>query len=141
MLPDGKETKVIIRHTANEATAITQLMANDVSGIKSAWPRSHCGTHRYLNIPTVNQWRHDLRSWLSSPDPSTNHIILCGAQHQGTSQWFFRGNLFEVWKTTGSLLWIHGKRTSPNPRPSLFYSLMTCLYSGFWKECPLVRCF
>jgi hypothetical protein len=95
------------------------------------------------DIPTVtrNQWRHDLRNWLSSPDPSTNHIILCGAQHQGTSQWFFRGNLFEVWKTSGSLLWVHGKRTSPNPGPSLFHSLMTCLYSGFRKERPLVRCF
>ncbi|KAN0131590.1 hypothetical protein V8E53_010432 [Lactarius tabidus] len=47
--------------------------------------------------------------WFSSPDPSTNHILLCGAQHQGTANWFFRGSLFEEWKTAGSLLWIHGK--------------------------------
>ena len=59
---------------------------------------------------TGNQWRQDLRKWFSSPDPSTNHIIQCGAQHQGTANWFFRGSLFEEWESTGSLLWIHGKR-------------------------------
>ncbi|KAH9020277.1 hypothetical protein EDB83DRAFT_2231722, partial [Lactarius deliciosus] len=62
-----------------------------------------------LNILTGNQWRQDLRKWLSSPDPSTNHIILCGTQHQGTAIWFFQGSLLAKWKSTGSLLWIHGK--------------------------------
>ncbi|KAI9430450.1 hypothetical protein H4582DRAFT_2016886 [Lactarius indigo] len=37
----------------------------------------------------MNQWRQDLRKWFSSPDPSANHINL--------------------WKSTGSLLWIYGK--------------------------------
>ena len=46
----------------------------------------------------------------SSPDPSTNHFIFCSSQHQGTASWFFRGSLFEEWKSTGSLLWIYGKR-------------------------------
>ncbi|KAN0130448.1 hypothetical protein V8E53_011711 [Lactarius tabidus] len=68
-----------------------QLMTNNVSEVMRS------------------QWRQDLRKWFSSPDPSTNHIILCGAQHQGTANWFFRGSLFEEWKSTGSLLWIHGK--------------------------------
>ncbi|KAF8269136.1 hypothetical protein EI94DRAFT_1725834 [Lactarius quietus] len=58
-----------------------------------------------------NQWQEDLRKWFSSPDPSTNHIISCGAQHEGTAEWFFRGSIFDKWKINGSLLWIHGKRT------------------------------
>jgi hypothetical protein len=97
VLDDGKETKVIVR----EATAIMQLMANNVDEAKR------------------NQWRHGLRKWLSSPDPSTNHIISCGAQHAGSAKWFFRGSHFEEWKSIGSLLWIHGKRTSLAD-PSLF---------------------
>ena len=75
-----------------------------------------------LNIQTVAQWQLDLRKWLSSPDSSTNHVNLCCAQHQGTTQWFFRGSLFEAWKTAGSLLWVHGKRTLFNPSP--FHFLM-----------------
>ncbi|KAI0285567.1 hypothetical protein BC826DRAFT_1109284 [Russula brevipes] len=55
-----------------------------------------------------NQLRQDLRRWLSPPDPSTNHNIACGAHHEGTAAWFFRGGLFGEWKSTGSLLWIHG---------------------------------
>ena len=78
--------------------------------------------HRFLIICTGNLWRQDLRRWFSSPDPSTNHIILCGAQHKGTAKWFFRSSLLEEWKSTGSLLWIHGKRTSSNPSP--FHSLI-----------------
>jgi len=57
-----------------------------------------------------NQLRQDLREWLSPPDPSTNHNIACGAHHQGTAAWFFQGSLFREWKSTGSLLWIYGKR-------------------------------
>src|SRR6266404_2088789 len=75
-----------------------------------------------LNDPTGNQWRQDLRRRLSPSDPSTNHILLGRAQHEGTATWFFRGSLLEGWKSSGSLLWIHGKRTSSNP--SSFHSLM-----------------
>ena len=94
---------------------------------------------RYLNITTGNQWRQDLRKWFSSPDPSTTHIILCASQHEGTAEWFFRGSLFDEWKSTGSLLWIHGKRMSSNP--SLFHYNETCLCSGCREECSLVRRF
>src|ERR1700677_4369658 len=74
--------------------------------------------------------------WFSSPDPSTNHVILCGAQHQGTANWFFRGSLFEEWKSTGSLLWIHGKRTSS--KLSLSHFLTKLVYSGLREERSLV---
>ena len=60
-----------------------------------------------------SQLRQDLRGWLSSPDPSTNHNIACGARHKGTADWFFEGSIFRDWKSIGSLLWVHGKRMFP----------------------------
>ena len=51
-----------------------------------------------------------LRSWLSPADPSTNHIIARKAQHDGTALWLFQGRIIIEWKSTGSLLWIYGKR-------------------------------
>ena len=116
---------MIVQQTAREATASMQHLATKVD--------------EYHRFTTVNQWRQDLRNWFSSPDPSTNHIISCGAQHEGTANWFFQGSLFEEWKYIGSLLWVHGKRTSStNP---LFLSIETCLCSGSREECPLVRRF
>ncbi|KAH8982424.1 hypothetical protein EDB92DRAFT_1894451 [Lactarius akahatsu] len=50
-----------------------------------------------------------LIKWQFPPDPSTNHNIASKSQHNGTTQWFFRGSVFEEWKVAGSLLWIHGK--------------------------------
>ncbi|KAH8990183.1 hypothetical protein EDB86DRAFT_2940092 [Lactarius hatsudake] len=64
------------------------------------------------NIDDVkrSQIRENLRKWQSLPDPSINHNIACDRQHEGTAEWFFRGGIFEKWKVTGSLLWVHGKR-------------------------------
>src|SRR5258708_21833206 len=59
---------------------------------------------------TGSQLRQELRRWLSPPDPSTNHNIARSAHHEGTATWFFKGNIFKEWKSSGSLLWIHGKR-------------------------------
>ena len=129
MRTDGKETK-----------AIVQLMANDVSEAKSSSiPITLSPVHTLIPHAIGSQWRQDLRIWLSSPDPSTNHVIQCGSQHQGTANWFFRGSHFEEWKSTGSLLWIHGKRTSSNI--SLFAFLTKLAYSGIREKRPLVRPF
>jgi hypothetical protein len=57
-----------------------------------------------------NQLRDSLLRWLSPPNPSTNHNISCKAHHNGTAQWFFKGSTFNQWKSTGSFLWVHGKR-------------------------------
>ena len=59
---------------------------------------------------TGNQFKDSLLRWLSPPSPSTNHNIACKAHHNGTTQWFFRGSFFSQWKSTGSFLWVHGKR-------------------------------
>ena len=58
-----------------------------------------------------DQLQETFRRWLSPPDPSKNHNIACDAHHEGSAEWFLHGNTFSEWKrTTGSLLWIHGKR-------------------------------
>ena len=62
------------------------------------------------NALVGNQVRESLRTWVTPQDPSTNHTIACGIQHDGSAQWFFRGGMFSEWKSTGSLLWIYGKR-------------------------------
>jgi hypothetical protein len=61
---------------------------------------------------SVKDLRRDLRKWLSPPDPSTNHNIARKVHHEGTAIWFFDGGIFQEWKSSPSLLWIHGKRTS-----------------------------
>ena len=66
-----------------------------------------------------NLLRADLLRWLSPSDPSTNHNIASKAHHHGTAQWFFQGAIFNEWKSTGSFLWVHGKRVFllvPNSR-------------------------
>ena len=64
-----------------------------------------------LNELLGTQLRQELRRWASPPDPSTNHDIACGASHKQMAEWFFEGSKIKEWKSTGSLLWIHGKRT------------------------------
>src|ERR1700733_16075184 len=66
---------------------------------------------RGLIMVTGKQTRRDLHSWLCPLDPSTNHEVACKAHHEGTTTWFFHGGIFEEWRSTPSLLWIHGKRT------------------------------
>src|SRR5579863_1449826 len=84
--------------------------------------------------------RQDLRKWLSPPDPSINHNTVHSSQHEGTATWFFQGGIYSEWKSTGSLLWIHGKRMSLFSS-SILPSIDSCLHSRLWQECPLVRGF
>ena len=62
------------------------------------------------NLLTGNQIKQLLQAWLTPADPSTNHNIARKASHKGTAVWFFQGKIVIEWKSTGSLLWIHGKR-------------------------------
>ena len=54
--------------------------------------------------------RDSLRKWQSPPDPSTSHNFASDRQHEGTAEWFIKEDKFEEWKSSGALLWIHGKR-------------------------------
>src|SRR6267154_1750814 len=87
------------------------MTAKDVDQVKRSSSSVHSNTGlTNSSILTGNQLRQDLRRWLSPPNPSTNHNIACSAHHEGTAAWFFHGNIFKEWKSSGSLLWIHGKR-------------------------------
>ena len=104
---DGKQARVV----AQETNLAMQQAANDIDEIKCSWIAhlslfpSSC-----LNFLTGNQLIQLLRSWLSPSDPSTNHNIAQKAQHSGTTAWLFAGQIIIKWKSTSSLLWIHGKR-------------------------------
>ena len=82
---------------------------------------------------TGKRMRQDLHGWLSPLDPSTNHEIACNAHHEGTATWFFHGGIFEGWKSTPSLLWIHGKRTPLSPL-SLSTSQACIIVAGSGKS-------
>jgi len=64
----------------------------------------------YSDLFAGNLLRDNLLRWLSPSDPSTNHNTASSAHHHGTAQWFFQGTIFNEWKSTGSFLWVHGKR-------------------------------
>ena len=86
------------------------------------------------NLPTVigEQVLLDLRRWISPPDSSTNHKTACDAQHERTSAWLFKDNIFTEWELKGSLLWIHGKRMSLRGGVSLY--LTTSFVAGSGKS-------
>ncbi|KAH9173906.1 hypothetical protein EDB89DRAFT_1815192, partial [Lactarius sanguifluus] len=86
----------------------------------------------HLHLLTGNQLRQLLRAWLSPADPSTNHIIAQKARHKGTTVWFFQGSIFIEWKSTGSLLWIHGK---PGSGKSVIWYVLPCLLSYVIAVC------
>ena len=94
---------------ATEAKLIMRQTGYKVDEVKRSSSVLSCHS-RVTNTDTGRQLRESLRKWQSPSDPSTNHNIACNRQHGGTTEWFCKGNKFEKWKATGSLLWIHGKR-------------------------------
>jgi hypothetical protein len=89
---------------------------------------------------TESQSRETLKKWLSPPDNSTNHNITRKAHHKGTASWFFQGSIFEQWKSSPSLLWIHGKGTFLF-FPTTPHLTDSRLCSGIWQKRPVVRYF
>jgi hypothetical protein len=86
--------------------------------------------------------RQDLRQWISAPDPSVNYNAACDAHHEGTSTWCGRSNAFTDWNASGSLLWIHGKRTYHFTLWVLITtnSFWYWYHSWLWEERSKVRC-
>ena len=124
---DGKEAKAIIQQTATNVDE-ERRSSSDLLAV---------GSHN-LTILIGNHSREQLQTWLSPPDPSTNQNIARKVHHKGTATWFFQGGIFQEWKSSPSLLWVHGKRTSlclPLLQPPVPYP---CLGSGIRQECPVV---
>ncbi|KAF8469399.1 hypothetical protein DFH94DRAFT_656891, partial [Russula ochroleuca] len=85
-----------------------------VSALIDDVKEANAGIQRSASIADkekLSQSREKAQQWLSPnpPDPSTNHNIARKAHHDGTTSWFFQGSIFEEWKSSPSLLWIHGK--------------------------------
>ena len=114
-----------------------QQMADEVKRLSSTLISADCGL---ITIILENQLRESIHKWLSPPDPSTNHNIACGTHHKKTATWFFEGSIFQDWKSTGSLLWIHGKR-SPCSFSNLTPSDSILYCSWLRQKCYLVRAF
>jgi hypothetical protein len=117
-----------------------QQIANDIDLAKRL--SSNLISAGYGALPNLSgkQLRKGTHKWLSPPDPSANHNIACGTHHKKTAAWFFQGGIYQEWISTGSLLWIHGKRLSP-PLSNLILS--DAVLSGSWlgQKCHLVRRF
>ena len=78
----------------------------------------------------------DLQRWFTPPDPSTNHNIACGSQHERTAVWVFSENVYQEWEATGALLWLHGKGLCLQSQIDV--SSDGSSRSGLGKEHPLV---
>ena len=100
MCIDGKETRVDIQQTATDVDQVEHLSSPNRVDARYTSSITHTGNHL----------RQNLRRWLSPPDPSTNHNIARRAHHEGTATWLFQGSIYNEWKSTPSLLWVHGKR-------------------------------
>jgi hypothetical protein len=111
----------------DQMNAVVQETATDVDQVKRlSSPNLITADYGALPIFSGTQLRESIRKWLSSPDPSTNHNIACGTHNKKTATWFFQGSIFQEWKSTASLLWIHGKRlprplSHPTPSDSVLY--------------------
>jgi len=126
---DGNDVKVALQQTAIDVDQVKRLSFDPINA-----------DYRALRIPSGNQLRDGVHRWLSPPDPSTNHNIACGTHHKKMAPWFFEGSIFQEWKSTGSLLWVHGKRL-PHPRYNLTPSDCILYFSWFGQKRPLVRGF
>ena len=99
-LSDGMEEKKFLKQIADDVDQEKRSSSLDLVSTD----------YRTSRIISENQLREKIHRWLSPPDPSTNHNIACDTQHKKIANWFFQGSIFREWKSTGSLLWIHGKR-------------------------------
>jgi hypothetical protein len=119
-----------------ETGVAIQQMLNQVSDRNRMRSSNLCtADHKSLTSVTGNELpTKDLRKWIAPPDPSVNYNTACSAHHEGTAVWCTEGNTLADWKTSGSLLWIHGKRTYPITAPGLIVTNDSWIDSWLWKE-------
>ena len=95
------ETGAAIQHVSNQVNDQNRELYSNVITV----------VYKSSNFLTGNELRKDLRKWIAPPDPSVNFNTASDAHHEGTAAWCTKGNTVADWKISGSLLWIHGKRT------------------------------
>ena len=95
----------------DQVRAVVQQTAANVDQVKRSSSNLTSAHYRSSRTLSGHQSREIIHRWLSPPDPSTNHNIACGTHHKKSASWFFQGSIFQEWKSSGSLLWVHGKRS------------------------------
>ena len=95
---------------------------------------------RRLTPLTGNELRKDLRKWIAPPDPSVNYNVASGAHHEGTATWCTKGTTLADWKSSGTLLWIHGKRRCSISFQVLFVTDYSWIDSWLGEEYLKVCC-
>jgi len=114
------------RMAAAEVFKVTHRVENKMTILIDGGKEANASS---VNEENRNQLREKLRRWLSPPDPSTNHNIARKVHHEGTSTWFFQGGMFQDWKSSPSLLWIHGK---PGSGKSVLWFVISRPCSLYW---------
>ena len=128
-LSAAAQTLGIVHQSSKEINKIKRLLFLSASPFR-------CRDRRYS---VGDQLQNDVQNWLSPPDPSTNQNFVSKARHRGTAAWFFESSALTEWKANGSLLWIHGKRTSFEISMMAVHLLTFLSYSGRRKEHASVR--
>jgi hypothetical protein len=125
-----KETGVAIQQVFNQVNNLNRESSpNFITSDHE--PSSH--------LTTGNELRKDLRKWIAPPDPSVNFNTASDAHHDGTATWCTKGDTVVTWKASGSLLWIHGKRTYPNIFRASVLTNDILFNSRLWEEYSQVR--
>jgi hypothetical protein len=93
-------------HESQGATSRTANNVRDLNGLSTPLAVSNATSD---TIPR-DRLLEEVQTWLSPPNPTTNHDVARKARLEGTARWFLQGKKFQTWKSSGSLLWVHGKR-------------------------------
>jgi hypothetical protein len=110
-----------------------QKVESQVSSLNRSWTYPTLAQPRMLSVLIGSESRENLHRWISPPDPSNEYNTTCDAQHEGTAAWCTKSNTFADWKRSGSLLWVHGKRTCPTILWALFIANGLLFIAGSGK--------
>ena len=112
---DARETKADAKETKADAKEIKVMIKDVVDKMNArdcSYPLDAATIPCSSSLAVIGEeLLQKLKEWLSPPDSSTNYIIGLRNHHERTATWFFEDPIFQEWHSTGSLLWIHGKRT------------------------------
>jgi hypothetical protein len=105
---DVQDVRVDVRDVGSNIRGVDDKLEQSNRSLSFQTPDRHSVSSDSF---TGNQLKDSLLRWLPPPpNPSSNHNIARKAHHDGTTQWFFQGSIFNRWKSTGSFLWVYGKR-------------------------------
>ncbi|KAH9037497.1 hypothetical protein EDB85DRAFT_2273396, partial [Lactarius pseudohatsudake] len=101
-----------INEGVRSVNAKVEGIDNKVGSVTQGVKKNGVAIHQVVNQVSDlkrNELRGNLRKWIAPPNPSVNYNTASDVHHEGTAAWCTKGNTLANWKTSGSLLWIHGK--------------------------------